>query len=320
MPQKANTLATITQLSYALAVLREGSFQNAAKACHVTQPTLSMQIQKLEEEYDLVLFDRSRKPVVATKIGAQILEQCQNVMFEFAKIEQIVNSRHGEVMGTYNLAIIPTLAPTLVPIFLANFRNKYPKVAVNLKEMTTEQIIQNLKTGALDAGILSTPLEDPSIHEMKIFDEPLYVFHSDLLEMEDDIHSKRLPLERLVLLQEEHCLRHQVLDLCAMSQMPSHSNLSFEAGSLATLVNIIQSDQFFTILPLLSVKQLNKKPISNNIKEFSDITPYREVALVTHRSQIKKNIHDALIDTIKKHLPSDLKDSQHQLNLKLRPV
>jgi len=307
-------------MTYALTLLREGNFQRAAKACHVTQPTLSMQIQKLEEEYDVVIFDRSRKPVVATKIGSQVLEQFQSVLFEFEKIEQIIHSNHGELAGDYNLAIIPTLAPTLIPIFLSKFRNNFPKINITLKEMPTEQIILNLKKGALDAGLLSTPLEDPSIHEMTIFNEPLFIFHSNSLDMKDRLNSKDLPLEHLVLLQEEHCLRNQVLDLCALSKKNSDQiNFKFEAGSLSTLINIIQSDKFFTILPLLSVKQLDKKTIKHNIKRFSDTTPFREIGLVTHRSHIKRNIHEALVDTIKKHLPSDLRKPHEKLDLKLNP-
>ena len=320
MQKKVTKLATISQISYALTLLREGNFQRAAKACHVTQPTLSMQIQKLEEEYNLVLFDRSRKPVIATKIGAQVLEQFQNVLSEFEKIDQIIHTTQGELAGDYNLAIIPTLAPTLIPIFLAKFRTQFPKVNITLKEMPTDKIILDLKKGAIDAGLLSTPLEDPAINETEIFKEPLLIFHSDSLDMTNQLHSKHLPLEHLVLLQEEHCLRNQVLDLCAVSKKNSNQiNFKFEAGSVATLINIIQSDRFFTILPLLSIKQLDKKSINNNVKEFPNTTPYREVGLATHRSHIKKNIHEALVDTIKKQLPMELKKSQNTLRLKLKP-
>ena len=163
---------TITQLSYILAVLRERNFGLAAKSCYVTQPTLSMQIHKLEEDLGVVIFDRSKKPVQPTAIGTKILEQAQTVLWEVSRIEEIIQSEQDEIKGEFKLGVIPTLAPYLLPLFLEDFVTCYPRVDLVIEELQTGQIIEKLKDDSIDAGILVTPLKMRGIVESVLFMSP----------------------------------------------------------------------------------------------------------------------------------------------------
>ena len=150
---------TITQLKYVLAVAENQNFTKAAEKTFVTQPTLSMQIQKLEDELDILIFDRSKKPIELTDIGSKIVTQARNIVNEANRIADIVDQQKGFIGGEFRLGVIPTVMPTLLPMFLRNFINKYPKVKLKIEELPTETIIERLEEGHLDAAIAATPLE-----------------------------------------------------------------------------------------------------------------------------------------------------------------
>ena len=163
---------TITQLSYVLAVAENQNFTKAAEKCFVTQPTLSMQIQKLEDQLDILIFDRSKKPIELTDIGRKIVEQARNIVNESNRIQDIVDQQKGFIGGEFKLGIIPTVMPTLLPMFLKNFIKKHPKVKLKIEELTTEEIMLRIKDGHLDAAIAATPLEDENIKERVLYFEP----------------------------------------------------------------------------------------------------------------------------------------------------
>ncbi|HLN95343.1 MAG TPA: LysR family transcriptional regulator, partial [Flavobacterium sp.] len=167
---------TITQLQYVLAVAEHRNFTLAADKCFVTQPTLSMQIQKVEDELGVLIFDRSKKPIQLTDIGQKIVAQAKNIVNEADRIKDIVDQQKGFIGGEFRLGIIPTIMPTLLPMFLKSFNNRYPKVKLIIEELTTEEIITRLKNGHLDAAIAATPLEEEKIKEVVLYFEPFVAY------------------------------------------------------------------------------------------------------------------------------------------------
>ncbi|MFW7377667.1 MAG: LysR substrate-binding domain-containing protein [Oligoflexus sp.] len=306
-------MVTLTQLSYIVAVDRCGSFNKAAKQCFVTQPTLSMQIQKLEDHLGIVIFDRSKQPITTTPPGRKIVDQAKVVLREAERIDEIIHEAQQKVEGLYRLAVIPTLAPYLIPRFTRAFIAKYPKVQLVIEETKTEDIITALKMDQIDAGLLVTPLEDSNIIEHPIFDEPFYVY----APQESDFSKKQLitqsdlPTDRLLLLTEGHCLREQMLNLCQIREELNEREsqpLLFESGSIETLINMVDQGHGYTIVPHLAAFQnINR---SGKFFHFAAPVPSRQVSLVTHRSSIRKAIFEALLQEINLCLPDELKQQQ----------
>ena len=176
---------TISQLQYVLTVAKYQSFTLAAEKCFVTQPTLSMQIQKLEDELKIKIFDRSKKPLELTKVGKKIVAQAQNIVLESNRIEDIVAVEKGFIGGDFYLGIIPTIMPTLLPMFLKNVTKKYPKLKLIIEELNTEDIIKRLENGTLDAAIAATPLLNEKIAELPLYHEPFWIYDPNSLN-----HSK----------------------------------------------------------------------------------------------------------------------------------
>jgi LysR family hydrogen peroxide-inducible transcriptional activator len=304
-------VASIVQLQYAVELARQKNFMRAAKKCYVTQPTLSMQIQKLEDEYETTLFDRSRKPIELTTAGKKLVDQFQIVLKEYDRIEQLANEERGIIAGNYRLAVIPTIAPHLLPAVLCRFQKKHPGVTITAFEMTTEEIIHGLKETKLDAGILATPLGDPMIHETKLFLEPLYLFHSPTLNFDLDkagnVAIDKLPMEKLLVLTEGNCLRTQVLDFCRLKEdMRDHQGFDIEASSLLTLMNLVREGDSFTVIPHMAMLTLSAAEQKNQIKHFAKQSPAREVGFVTHRTQVKATIDLAALELLAQIVPKSM--------------
>lgn len=293
-------LGTLTQMHYAVELDRLRSFQKAAKACFVTQPTLSMQIQKLEDSLGLVLFDRSRKPVAPTESGQEVLNQFRVILRESERVQDIIQAQQGEVAGIYRLAIIPTMAPTILPRILRPFLEAYPKVELHIEELQTPKIIERLHDETLDGGILATPLGLQSLHESPFFREPLMVYHAAELDVPTDKRGRvvleELPSDQLLVMQEGHCLRTQTLDLCAMGKAAVEAQrFRLDAGSVATLVQLVGQGPYFTVVPALTAQDLQHQGLSQQIKEVSGQVPFREVAMVSRRVEHRRAIREAII-------------------------
>jgi len=303
---------TLTQLSYIVAVANHGSFGLAARKCHVTQPTLSMQIQKLEEMIGVIIFDRSKQPVILTSIGARVVEQARIILREADRLQEIVREESGLIQGDFRLGIIPTVAPYLLPLFLQKFIDHYPSVNLIVEELETASIVQRLKEDTLDAGILATPLHDPKILENRLYDEPFYVClpASDALAQKMELSEKDLPLERILLLNEGNCLRDQMINLCQFkSKAPKKDQrLQFESGSLTTLIRLVEQGSGFTIVPYLALETVSVKNCVT--KAFADPQPVREISLIVHRSYVKHNILEALRKEALQYLPKPLQEFQ----------
>ncbi|MDO7171714.1 LysR substrate-binding domain-containing protein [Mariniflexile sp. AS56] len=290
---------TITQLYYVLAVAENQNFTKAAEKCFVTQPTLSMQIQKLEEELDIQIFDRSKKPIELTEVGKKIVNQARNIVNESYRIKDIVDQQKGFIGGEFKLGIIPTIMPTLLPMFLKNFIKKHPKIKLKIEELTTEEIIERLKDGHLDAAIAATPLEDASIKERVLYFEPFvsYIPKSHRLHSNKKIDVSDLDISDMLLLEDGHCFRDGVLNLCKAFKNNSDDVFQLESGSIETLIKLSNEGLGMTLLPYLHTLDVNDKE-KENLHYFNEPSPAREVSLIYHKSELKMQIIEALQDVI----------------------
>ncbi|MGY5846699.1 hydrogen peroxide-inducible genes activator [Salegentibacter sp. HM20] len=290
---------TITQLHYVLAVAEHKNFTKAAQKVFVTQPTLSMQIQKLEEELDVLIFDRSKKPIQLTETGKKIVQQARNIVNESDRIQDIVDQQKGFVGGIFRLGVIPTVMPTLLPMFIGNFIKKYPKVKLKIEELNTDAIIERLKEGHLDAAIAATPLELPGIKENPLYYEPFvaYIPAAHRMHGKDKIGIDDLEIEDILLLEDGHCFKDGVINLCKSNRNFRDDHFQLESGSFETLIKLSNEGLGMTLLPYLhslDVKESEKQ----NIRMFQDPVPAREVSLIYNRSELKMQIIEALRSTI----------------------
>jgi len=290
---------TITQLQYVLAVAEYQNFTLAAEKSFVTQPTLSMQVQKLEDELDILLFDRSKKPIAVTEVGKKIVAQAKNIVNEANRIKDIVDQEKGFIGGDFTLGIIPTVMPTLLPMFLKTFIKKYPKVNLIIKEQSTENLIRNIQDGHLDAAIAATPLEIEFIKERPLYYEPFvgYVPKNHRLGKAVKLKPEDLDISDVLLLRDGHCFRDGVINLCKAPRDFENEHFSLQSGSFETLVNLADEDLGMTLLPYLNTLELDDKK-SKNLRFFENPSPAREVSLIYHKSELKIQITEALRDVI----------------------
>ncbi len=315
-------MASLTQLRYALAVDTHRSFSRAARACAISQPTLSGQLAKLEDELELKLFDRSKKPIVPTADGIPLLAQFRQVMLEYERAMELAQELNGGVAGEYRLGIIPTMAPTILPRLLPTFAQRFPEVTLRVEELTTDAIIGRLNEESLDGGILATPLKDSRIAELPLFQEDFVVVHPSAVSVCTDRHGRAalrdLPLQSLLVMKEGHCLRTQVLDLCEYGREAElERRFQLEAGSLSTLLQMVRREGYVTVLPRLAAEDLANFP-DLSVTEIAGPLPYREVALVSSRRGLRRAIRDALADTARELL-QPVKKSRRKRQAKARP-
>ena len=290
---------TITQLYYVLAVAENQNFTKAAEKCFVTQPTLSMQIQKLEDKLDVLIFDRSKKPIELTDVGRKIVTQARNIVNESYRIQDIVDQQKGFIGGEFKLGIIPTVMPTLLPMFLKTFIKKHPKVKLKIEELTTDEIITRIKDGHLDAAIAATPLEDESIKERVLYFEPFvsYIPEGHRLHTNKKIDVADLDINDMLLLEDGHCFRDGVINLCKIFKNQSEETFQLESGSIETLIKLSNEGLGMTLLPYLHTVDINKKEQAN-LHFFNEPSPAREVSIIYHKSELKMQIIEALQDVI----------------------
>lgn len=303
---------TFTQLEYIVAVNTYRHFATAAENCFVTQPTLSMQIQKLEEELGVKIFDRSKQPVVPTEAGEEIIQQAKVILQQRNDLLDTIASKKDIVNGELRLGIIPTLAPYLIPLFVPTFSQKFPMVKIQIVELTTENLLIQLKEGKIDAGVVVTPLHENGIKEEILFYEKLlaYVSERNNLSKKDFILSSEIDPNKLWLLEEGHCFRSQIINLCELRKKSKDGNLfEYEAGSLETLRRMVDIGDGITILPELATYDLNKSQKSR-LRQFQEPAPVREVSIVTHRDFVKKKLVAALKKVILETIPETLKHNE----------
>nr|WP_319572187.1 LysR substrate-binding domain-containing protein [uncultured Draconibacterium sp.] len=303
-------MITLTQLEYIAAVDTHRHFGKAAEACFITQPTLSMQIKKLEEDLEIIIFDRSKQPLIPTDVGARIIEQARVVLKQAEEINDIVKDHKNLVSGMLRIGIIPTLAPYLLPIFIGNYKKKYPNIFIKVVEATTENIINLLHKDLIDVGILVTPLHEEKILEKPLFYEEMLIYANSghKLHKQKEITVQDIATPEIWLLSDGHCFRDQVINLCSYlgttdSQLPFH----FEAGSLETLMNIVDREGGITLIPELAKATMSQKR-AYNVENFTNIKPLREVSLVYSRHYAKHKLINLLWREIKNSVPEELQD------------
>ena len=305
-------MATISQLQYIIAVDRLRHFGNAAKACHIAQPSLSMQIQKVEDELGFLIFDRNKKPVLATEKGERFIEQAKKVLKEHDKLIQLSKEDFNAIRGEFRLGIIPTIMPYLLPKFVDSFSQQYPDVTLRVDEMKTKDIISELRKDNLDAGILATPLKEKGIRERVLYYEPFFFYGNSThpLLKERQVSPSEISSHDVWLLEDGHCFKNQMTDICSFeSQTGVYSNIVFEGGNLETLRYLVKEGKGYTLVPFLFAKNLPEFEQKSMIRPFKSPVPSREVSLAYTREQWKTDIIDALHGLITKNLPYGLSSS-----------
>ncbi len=290
---------TIAQLKYLLAVAKHLNFTRASVQCHVTQPTLSMQIQKLEDELGIIIFDRNKKPIKVTEIGRKIIEQAKIIVNESGRITDLVQQEKGFIGGDYKLGIIPTIVPTLLPMFLRTFIKKYPEVNLQVVEIPTEQMMAEIIEGKLDAGIAATPLEEEKIIERPLYVEPFVGFipETHRLFKKNELKEQDLDVKDILLLDEGHCFRDNILNICS-TLTKDEQDFELNIGNFDALIKMSKEGLGMTLLPYLQTEDLCQKD-KKYLRNFVKPEPAREVSLIHSKDIYKKNVTDALFKTIR---------------------
>jgi LysR family transcriptional regulator, hydrogen peroxide-inducible genes activator len=303
---------TITQMEYTVAVGKHGSFITAAENCNVTQPTLSMQIQKLEEELGVKLFDRNHHPIAVTPIGQLVIEQMKSALQETGKVYEIINERKKEIVGKLSVGILPSVAPTILPKILKTFIKDFPDFELQLFEMHTESLIRRLKEDKLDIAIMSTPLGDKDLKETPLYYEPYvgYFAEGHPLLAKRSILPNDITTSELWTLNDEHCLAFQAYQLCnddstAKGGGPTAS-LKIQSGSVASVIKLVESSGGATILPELFLEDFNEDQLEN-IRFFDEPMPSREISMVTSKYFVKNKLAQSFVNHALRQIPEKMK-------------
>jgi len=309
---------TLQQLEYILALDTHRHFVNAAESCFVTQPTLTLQIKKLETEMGLQIFDRSKHPIEPTKTGLEVIESARQILREVNGLKSFINKEKDDLSGTFRIGVIPTVAPYLMPRFLKQFIDANPKIHLVIREIESEQIIVDLKNDLLDIGILATPLDENSLREIPLYNEPFLIYSSEEhpLFTKQHIQPSDLPEKGLWLLNQGHCLRNQVLSVCRQKKNSSNNNLSYESGSIETLKNLVKNNMGYTLVPELSV--IDTLNTDAKIKRFDKPEPSREISMVVHQSFNKEAILEMIKESILQNIPSQFSKAKTYNRIKWR--
>jgi LysR family hydrogen peroxide-inducible transcriptional activator len=301
---------TITQLEYAVAVATYKSFVSAAQKCFVTQPTLSMQIQKMEEELGVRIFDRNKHPITTTDIGELIVLQAKTALAEVDRINEVIQGQQKILSGTFKFAAIPTVAPNILPSLLENYSKNFPEMKLQVTEMETNQILDALRNNEIGAALLSTPLEEKGIKEYPLFYEPFVGYFADgekALEKRMILPSD-ISLDRIWLLNEGHCMRNQIINLCSdqIQKLQSERPYRYESSNVETLRKMVEKNGGMAILPELATLEFNEDQIEH-IRYFEDPEPVREISLVTNDNFVRMSILQSLMDEILKLVPEKMR-------------
>lgn len=301
---------TITQLEYVVAVATFKSFVAAAEKCFVTQPTLSMQIQKLEDELNIKIFDRNKHPINTTEIGLEIVNQAKIILSEANKINEIIQNKTGQIAGTLKLAIIPTLAPYIVPQLMEKITKNYPDLQIIVHEYQTKEIIQKLKNDEIDCALVSTPLDDMNIKEYPIFFESLvaYLGENEKGLAKKSITIQDLDMQNFWMLNEGNCLRNQVINLCneQIGKIQDNKKFKYETSSVDSLRKMVDKSGGSTILPEFSIMDFPEATLER-VRYFAGEEPVREISMVTNTHFVRHYILQKIIDEVLAIVPESMK-------------
>lgn len=300
------------QLEYIVALDLHRNHARAAEHCHVTQPTLSMMVKKLEEELGVRIFDRGQ-PLKPSAAGEVVISRARQILQEVKNLREFVRSEKESIEGEFRVGVIPTLAPYLLPRFLNEFLAGHPGTSFTIMEMPTEEIVKSLKSGRLDVGILVTPLDDKEIREIPVFYEPILLYTSRQLKFynQERVNLKTLSTENLLLLQEGHCFRGQVMNLCTAKGQRAHKQLNYQTGSFETLRAMVDKNYGYTLIPELAVDTRSKQ-----VKHFTAPEPVREVSLAVHYGFVKEMLIVKLRESILNSIPPHFKKNEKYIRVR----
>ena len=309
---------TLSQLECLVAVETYGNFSEAATHCFVTQPTLSMQIQKLEEELGILIFNRAKHPVEATEIGEKVIRQARIILQEKNELQNVVEKETGDFSGRLRIGVIPTVSPYLLPMMLKSFTEKYPAVELLITEALTAEIVSSLNKDKVDVGILALPLNHPGIIEEALYYEPFiaYIPQTHKLYKKDSITIDDIDVEELLLLEEGHCFRDQALKICKSSERElcnKSSKVLFESGNLDTLKKLVENNFGITLLPYLAIQYITNLEQKKLIRMFPDPAPKREIGLVFNKTISRMRLVKRLKEEILSVIPEKLKEEEQSL-------
>jgi LysR family hydrogen peroxide-inducible transcriptional activator len=309
---------TLIQLEYIVAVANYGSFSTAAEHCFVTQPTLSMQIQKLEDELGVKIFDRTKHPIAITETGEKVINQAKVILQESSRLHNDVGIENGIYAGRIRIGIIPTIAPYLLPIFLKEFLSRYPEVEVIVNEIITDEIINSLNRDLIDVGIVALPIHRPGIEQETLYYEPFvgYIPEDNILYGKKSLIVDDLNVDELLLLEEGHCFRDQALKICSSSERDiSHktNKVLFESGNLDTLKKLVEQNFGITLLPYLAVRYITSSENKKLVHNFSPPVPKREIGIVYNKNVAKRGLLKILKSVISDTIPQELKHKDNSL-------
>ncbi len=302
----------LQQLEYIIALDIFRNHARAAQSCNVTQPTLSMMVKKLEDELGVKIFDKGQ-PLKPTSAGEIIIARSRQIIQDIRSLKEFVKTEKDSIEGDFRLGVIPTLAPYLLPRFLNEFLENHPGTSFTVMELQTEELVRLLKTNRLDIAILVTPLENKEIREVPIFYEPILLYTAQNLKYyrQERVNLKSLSFENLLLLEEGHCFRGQVENLCTSRPRQTHSQLNYQSGSFETLKAMVDNNYGYTLIPELAVNAKSK-----NVKRFMSPEPVREVSFAVHTGFVKEALLQKLREAILKSIPAHFKKSEKYIRVR----
>lgn len=298
----------IQQLEYIVAVDRYRHFVQAAQHCHITQPTLSMMIRKLEDELGVKIFDRARQPIVPTDIGVQVIAQAQTILLESQRLTELAHQYNGLMAGELRVGVIPTVAPYLLPRFIQHFMGRYPAIHLQVTEMITEKVLHELKQGTIDVGIIATATSEGTFHSLPLYREKLFVYASEQVNLYEKkyILPDDIDPNELWLLEEGHCFRTQIQKLCELSRAGATGlSFTYRAGNIETLIRMVERSGGLTIIPELAVHDLDTTRMAH-VREFQAPSPAREIQLIYTREHVKTRLIDVFSEEIRRAIPAGM--------------
>jgi LysR family transcriptional regulator, hydrogen peroxide-inducible genes activator len=295
----------LRDLRYLVALAEHRHFGRAAEACFVSQPTLSTQIRKLEEELGVTLVERAPRKVMLTPVGSDIAERARRIVADVEQMKEAARRSQDPEAGTVRLGIFPTLGPYLLPHVVPRIHARFPRLELLLVEEKSPEILARLRSGRLDAGLLALPVHDDQLHAEFLFEEPflLAVSTGHALASRGSLRLRDLKDERLLLLEDGHCLRDQALDVCHMAG--AGENAGFQATSLETLRQMVAAGVGVTLLPALAVRPPVPPSPDIHLLDFEGTPPSRRIAMVWRRSSAMAGFLEQLAGILRE-LPREL--------------
>lgn len=309
---------TLQQLQYVVALDNHRHFVKAAKSCHVAQPTLTLQVKKLEDQISVILFDRSSKPIKPTPLGEVFILKARQILRDINQLKGLVNDDLNNLEGTFKVGVIPTLAPYLLPRFLGDFAAQFPETRLEVTEMQSDSIINGLENDLIDIGLLATPLNESNLREIPLFYEPFLIYSHEenpILKKKGKITTKDLTPEGLWILGQGHCFRNQTLNVCQFDELGKTRNFHIEGGSIETLKRMIQESAGYTLIPELSYLP---KQEQENVVRFSEPQPVREISLAVHKNFTKEQLLVEMRRSIINHIPDSFKKNKRFITVNWR--